>query len=97
MKLNADKADFQFNIRENATNRDVLNFALFIKALDKREAMIIRRLDTRETFMSGVMSGGDYKIRFDSIDDEIDYLKRICAIEEYFAVSISPWGGHKYR
>ena len=92
MKLNADKADFQFNIRENATNRDVLNFALFIKALDKREAMIIRRLDTRETFMSGIMSGGDYKIRFDSIDDEIDYLKRICAIEEYFAVSISPWG-----
>ena len=45
-------------------------------------------LKKNTTFLSGVLKGCDYKSRFANIDDELDFLKRICEIEKYFSVKL---------
>jgi hypothetical protein len=85
------KPDFTINMR-NAKIRERLNFVKFVSALSREKELHIYVLSQGEDIIAGYINGFDYKTGFSSTEEEIDFLERICVIEDYFNVRLSPCG-----
>lgn len=93
---NPSKSDFKINMN-NANNHALLNYVRFISSLTNKKDIHIYELSHGEDFIAGHINAIDYKTGFLSIEEEIDFLERICAIEDYFNVQISPRGEISYN
>ncbi len=76
----------------NVNNRDLLKYVQFMDALSKEKELHVYLLEKGVDFFSGKNNGPDYKSGFKSIDEEIDFLERVCVIEDYFKTSLDLTG-----
>ncbi len=88
---NPSKPDFTINMR-NANNRERLNYVRFVSALSREKDLHIYVLSQGEDIIAGYIKDFDYKTGFSSTEEEIDFLERICVIEDFFEVQLSPCG-----
>lgn len=88
--------DFSMKIR-NATNRELLNFVRFMTTLSKEKDLHIYVLALGEDIIAGYINGIDYQTGFSSVDEEIDFLERVCVIEDYFHIQLNPHGEISYK
>ncbi len=65
-----------------------LRYVSLMKAVSEEKNISLYDVKSNTTFLSGLLKGCDYKSRFANIDDELDFLKRICEIEKYFSVKL---------
>lgn len=86
---NPSKPDFKINMN-NATNKELLNYAQFKHTLSREKDLHIYSLEHGKDIMAGYINDLNYKTGFVSVDEEIDFLKRVCAIEDYFGVILTP-------
>ena len=63
-----------------------------MKALSDEKDLHIFVLEAQQDIIAGFINGMEYRTGFESVDEEIDFLERICAIEDYFNVRLSPAG-----
>lgn len=87
--------DFSMKIR-NATNRELLNFVRFMTTLSKEKDLHIYVLALGEDIIAGYINGIDYQTGFSSVDEEIDFLERVCVIEDYFHIQLNLHGEISY-
>lgn len=80
----------------NETNREHLNYLRFIKALSEKEDIHVYVLDAGQDIIAGRMNCGETSGNSPSLDEKIDFLERICEIEDFFHVSI-PLSGDMYE
>ena len=85
------KPDFKINM-SNATNEELLNYVRFISTLSKEKDLHIYVLALGEDIIAGYINDMNYRTGFGSVEEEIDFLERICAIENYFGVTLAPRG-----
>ena len=85
------KPDFRITITQG-TNREHLKYLQFMSSLSKEKDIHIYVLAAGEDLISGCINEMDLKTGFSSMDEEIDFLERICAIEDYFHVTLTPDG-----
>lgn len=88
--------DFSMKIR-NATNRELLNFVRFMTTLSKEKDLHIYVLALGEDIIAGYINSIDYQTGFSSVDEEIDFLERVCVIEDYFHIQLNPHGEISYK
>lgn len=86
-----NKPDFTISIN-HANNHEMLNYVKFMKSLSQEKDIHIYVLKAREDIIAGSIDGIEYKTGFASVDEEIDFLDRVCTIEDYFNVSLNPAG-----
>lgn len=80
----------QFAIKtRRLTNRDYLKMASFYCDLDKYNDLHIYCLSTGEDLIAGTIDFS-MKTDFGSWDAEVDFIKRICEIEEWFDLKLPP-------
>lgn len=90
VKLNLEcpsQSDFIISI-SNANCHDQLNFVSFMDELERVKELNIYALRERTDFVAGVVDGVNYHSGFPSVAEEIDFLKRVCAIADYFRVEM---------
>ena len=87
--------DFSMKIR-NATNRELLNFVRFMTTLSKEKDLHIYVLALGEDIIAGYINDIDYQTGFSSVDEEIDFLERVCVIEDYFHIQLNLHGEISY-
>lgn len=85
------KPDFKIKI-DHCTNKERLQYVKFMEALSKEKDLNIYLLSEEKDLLAGYIDPLNLKTGFASIDEEIDFLERICAIEDYFKVSLSATG-----
>lgn len=85
------RPDFTINMN-HADNHELLNYAKFMKTLSEEKDIHIYVLEAGQDIIAGYINDIGYKTGFASIDEEIDFLDRICAIEDYFNVRLNPAG-----
>lgn len=88
---NPNRPDFKINM-SNATNKELLNYAQFMNTLLREKDLHIYVLEPGEDIIAGHINDMDYKTGFVSVDEEIEFLERVCAIEDYFGVVLAPCG-----
>lgn len=88
---NPSKTDFKTNLY-NANNHELLNYVRFMSALSKEKNIHVYVLSRGEDLIAGYINDRDYKTGFSSVEEEIDFLERVCTIEDYFNVQLSPRG-----
>lgn len=88
---NPSKPDFRINMT-NATNKELLNYVRFMSELSKVKDIHIYVLRIAEDIIAGHINDMNYKTEFASVDEEIDFLERVCAIEDYFRVELNLYG-----
>lgn len=86
-----DKPDFKISIKD-ADNKACLNYTKFMKALKEEKDIHIYVLEAEEDLIAGRINDFDLHTGFTSIDEEIDFLERLCSIEDYFGVVLKPEG-----
>lgn len=82
------KENYVINV-DNADTRELLNYAEFMKNLMERRELHIYVLSMKKDFIAGNVDRVNYNTGFPSLELEIDFLKRICAIEDYFHVQMN--------
>lgn len=82
---------FSFTLHD-ACNRELLNHVRFVKALSETRDLHVYMLSKRMDIIAGKINETEYKSGFPSIDEEIDFLERVCDIEDYFSVSLNVQG-----
>ncbi|WP_305152791.1 hypothetical protein [uncultured Dubosiella sp.] len=85
---NPKKVDFKIN-QTKANNRELLNYARFMDELIRAKDLHIYMLDAKKDFIAGIVDNVNYESGFPSIPEEIDFLQRVCAIENYFKVEMN--------
>ncbi len=85
------KPDFKISIN-HVNNHERLNYVRFMKTLSEEKDLHIYVLEAGQDIIAGYINDIAYKTGFASIDEEIDFLDRICAIEDYFKVELAPAG-----
>ena len=88
---NLSKPDFKFNMN-NANNHELLNYVRFMSTLSKEKDIHIYMLSRGEDLIAGYINEIDHKLGFLSFEEEIDFFERVCTIEDYFHVQLSPRG-----
>lgn len=88
---NPQKEHFTVHIA-NANNHELLNYAKFMDELAQVKDLHIYALNEKKDFIAGIINSVNYETGFNSVADEIDFLKRICAIEDYFNVKLNVSG-----
>lgn len=63
-----------------------------MKTLSEEKDLHIYVLEARQDIIAGYINDMEYRTGFTSIDEEIDFLDRICTIEDYFKVELTPAG-----
>lgn len=81
--------DFKITISD-ADNKERLNYIRFMKSLQEQKDLHIYVLEEGEDLIAGYIN--DFKLctGFFSIEEELDFLERICDIENYFNVVLKP-------
>jgi len=85
------KCDFKIKLQDQ-TSAEALNTAKFMKDVSDGKIMQIYALSQNADFITGKIFTADYKTGFASIEEEIDFYERICAIEKRFNVLIKVEG-----
>ena len=85
---NPQKEDFRVNI-VNANNHELLNYAKFMDELVHVKDLHIYALNEQMDFVAGLINSVNYETGFNSVSEEIEFLKRVCAIEDYFHVKLN--------
>ena len=73
-------------------NHDILQYVKFVFALEKYKDIHIHDLSTGKDWIAGHIENFSYKSGFPSIEEEIDFIERVCCIEDYFGVVLNPEG-----
>lgn len=81
------KPDFAININD-ADNHELLNFVKFMYAMKQEGDLHIYVLSARKDFIAGTINNVNYETGFASVEEEIDFLERLCIIEDYFHVHL---------
>lgn len=95
-QTNPSKPDFKINMHD-ANCRELLNYAKFMKALNEAKDLHIYLLEASQDIIAGHINDVPLSTGFSSIDEEIDFLERLCAIEGYFNVVLDPFGDITYE
>ena len=80
--------DFSISINQ-PNNREMLNYVMFMDALSQEKDLHIHVLDAGQDIIAGYINDIGYKTGFTSVEEEIDFLDRICIIEDYFNVNFN--------
>lgn len=80
--------DFSFQKRNSANNEEALKYAIVMKKAIMGTKMTMKLLESNEVFAEGIFNNFSYNGGFSSVDEEIDFLSRVIAIEKYFKKSI---------
>lgn len=94
IKINPDnliKPDFKLNMK-HANNHELLNYVQFMNELSKEKELHIFAETLSKDFIAGRIDDLNYKTGFSTVDEEIDFLKRVCEIEDYFGVKLNHEG-----
>ena len=70
------------------SNETLLRYVTLMKAASEGKKISLYDLKNNTVFLSGPLRNCDYKSGFSNVDDELDFLRRICEIEEHFSVKI---------
>ena len=70
------------------SNGTLLRYVTLMKAASEGKKFSLYDLKNNTVFLSGPLRNCDYKSGFSNVDDELDFLRRICEIEEHFSVKI---------
>lgn len=81
------KPNFKITITQG-TNREHLKYLQFMSALSKEKDIHIYVLSVGEDLIAGHINEMDVKTGFSSMDEAVDFLERICVIEDYFHVTL---------
>lgn len=77
---------FTISIKD-ATNAEILKYAKFSKAVNSDRELRLHILKSDQDLVAGTIDCIDYSTGFKDIDEEIDFLERICDIEKYYNLS----------
>lgn len=88
---NPQNPDFKINV-DHTNNREWLNYARFIEAISKDKDIHIYVLSEAEDIIAGIINNINYHPVFPSIEEEVDFLDRVCIIEDYFKVKLDICG-----
>lgn len=84
-KVVAARGDTGFKISiKDATNSEILKYVKFIKAVSTEKDLRLHVLEMDQDLVAGRINAEEYKTGFHDIDEEIDFLERVCDIENYF-------------
>ena len=88
-KVVAARGDTGFKISiKDATNSEILKYVKFIKAVSTEKDLSLHVLENDQDLVAGKIDTADYKTGFHDVDEEIDFLERICDIEKHFNISL---------
>lgn len=93
---NPSRLDFSISV-VNATNKMRLKYLQFMDALSKEKDLHIYVLSAGEDIIAGTINEVNYQTGFATADEEIDFIKRLCVIEDYYNVVINLDGDISYR
>ena len=94
-----EEPKFKINIR-NGSNREQLEYATFMEELRRVKDFHIYVLSLQKDLMAGHIEDVNWRTGFSDIQEEIDFLERVCAIEDYFHVQLDIEGDiteHEYN
>lgn len=74
---------------KDASNKEKLDYLLFMEALSHNKEITIHSLSTGKDLIRGIVNSF---IDRSGITEEIDFIKRICEIEDYFDVVLNVGG-----
>lgn len=84
--------DFKISIKD-ADIRECLNYTRFMKSLKEEKDIHIYVLEEGEDLIAGYINDFEFHTGgFTSVDEEIDFLERLCSIEDYFNVKFKTEG-----
>lgn len=86
---NPSRPNFRISMQD-ARNSEYLKYMMFMKTLKEVKDLHIYVLEAKEDIIAGVINEVDLKTGFSSVEEEIDFLERLCDIEEYFDVTLTP-------
>lgn len=86
--INGSESDFTVQIH-NMTNKEYLNYVKFIKALCEKKPLRVHVLNSEQDLFICGINTFEYHTGFQSPEEEIDFLERICTIEDYFRVQMT--------
>ena len=83
--ISKSKKDIGFTVSlSEASNTELLKYTRFIKAMIEEHDFRIHVLENDQDLIAGYINESNHDTGFSSIDEEIDFLERICSIEKYF-------------
>lgn len=90
IRINPKKWDSQNYkvIIQNANNHELLKYTQFMYDLSKDKELHIYVLSAQEDLIAGNVNNFSLDTGFNDVEEELDFLKRICIIEDYFKVEI---------
>lgn len=93
---NPSKPDFTISVVD-APNKVRLNYVRFMDALSKEKDLHIYVLSAGKDIIAGKINEVNYPTGFASVDDEIDFIERLCTIEDYCKIELDIDGDISYR
>lgn len=91
-----DKPDFTICVN-HGNNKDRLAYVRFMEALSKEHDLHIYVLSAGEDIIAGMINEVKYSTGFSSVADEIDFLERLCVIENHFNITLDIDGDISYQ
>lgn len=86
--VNGSESNFTIQIH-NMTNKEYLNYIKFIKALNEKKPLRVHALNSSQDLFICSVNSFEYQTGFRSPEEEIDFLQRICTIEDHFHVQMT--------
>lgn len=86
---NPSKPYFSINVKD-ADNHEYLHYMMFMKALKEVKELHIYVLEAGKDIIAGYIQNVQIPTGFSSVEEEIDFLERICTIEDYFNINLKP-------
>ena len=86
--VSGSEANFTVKIH-GATHKEYLNYVKFMKALYDTKFLRVHALNYGKDMFAGRINTFKYNTGFQSVEEEIDFLERICAIEDYFHIQMT--------
>lgn len=77
------KINYSMRIHKKTSNKEYLKFIKTMKAASEGNEITIYALEIEEVLMNGYTNPFKYESGFTNADEEIDFLSRVCDIEEY--------------
>jgi len=88
---NPSNPDFKIRV-DHTNNREWLNYVKFMDAISKEKDIHIYVLSAGEDIIAGNINKVNYQPAFSSIEEEMDFLERVCTIEDYFNITLDVCG-----
>lgn len=94
VRINPQNPGFpEFKVRmDHSNNKEWLEYVRFMNAVSKEKDIHIYVLYAEEDIIAGNINNVNYTPAFASIDEECDFLERVCEIEDYFNVTLDICG-----